>query len=208
MPGESIMKRGSSSVAACAAVLAATMCGTSNEARAVDQIERYCTVSWRNARIEPQEWRDCTQETFARLLERVSREGLPDAIARRQSHERRELNRCIWSVVQKRRRLRRSAPLEADQIPAPATADPAPSDDTPLSELLDRAASSLSPIQREVLRRWAEGDSIAHIATGLGTTSARVSDHKYKALARLRTEWSEAGGFENTDSVPQSPALA
>lgn len=46
-----------------------------NTARAVADISRYCTACWRNARLNPDCWPDCTQEVFSRLLERVD----PDA---------------------------------------------------------------------------------------------------------------------------------
>ena len=40
-------------------------------ARAFNDISRYCTACWRNARLHPDCWTDCTQEVFCRLLERV-----------------------------------------------------------------------------------------------------------------------------------------
>ena len=40
--------------------------------RAVSDISRYCAACWRNARLHPDCWTDCTQEVFTRLLERVS----------------------------------------------------------------------------------------------------------------------------------------
>ncbi|MBV9125091.1 MAG: hypothetical protein JO112_17180, partial [Planctomycetes bacterium] len=40
-------------------------------ARAVHDISRYCTACWRNARLHPDCWTDCTQEVFSRLVERV-----------------------------------------------------------------------------------------------------------------------------------------
>ena len=43
--------------------------------RAIGDLSRYCTACWRNARLHPDSWGDCTQEVFRRLLERVS----PDA---------------------------------------------------------------------------------------------------------------------------------
>jgi len=39
--------------------------------QAVNNISRYCTTCWRNARLHPECWSDCTQEVFRRLLERV-----------------------------------------------------------------------------------------------------------------------------------------
>src|SRR6516162_2649389 len=45
-----------------------------NEVRAINDISRYCTACWRNARLHPDSWNDCTQEVLCRLLERVSPE--------------------------------------------------------------------------------------------------------------------------------------
>jgi len=43
--------------------------------RAITDISRYCTACWRNARLPPDFWGDCTQEVFNRLLERVTPEA-------------------------------------------------------------------------------------------------------------------------------------
>src|SRR5713226_9577925 len=43
--------------------------------RAVQDISRYCTTCWRNARLHPDCWPDCTQDVFSRLLERVPADG-------------------------------------------------------------------------------------------------------------------------------------
>src|SRR6476469_6920891 len=39
--------------------------------QAVNDVGRYCTSCWRNARLPVDAWGDCTQEVFRRLLERV-----------------------------------------------------------------------------------------------------------------------------------------
>src|SRR5262249_13026510 len=39
--------------------------------KAVADMSRYCTTCWRNARLNPDLWTDCTQEVVSRLLERV-----------------------------------------------------------------------------------------------------------------------------------------
>src|SRR5436190_22919945 len=41
------------------------------ESRAVQDLTRYCTTCWRNARLDPNQWQDATQDVFCRLLERV-----------------------------------------------------------------------------------------------------------------------------------------
>src|SRR5262245_34638333 len=47
---------------------------TEGTTRAVHDISRYCTACWRNARLDPGCWSDCTQEVFSRLLQRVQPE--------------------------------------------------------------------------------------------------------------------------------------
>src|SRR5262245_35516522 len=36
--------------------------------KAIDDMGRYCTTCWRNARLPVDSWGDCTQEVFSRLL--------------------------------------------------------------------------------------------------------------------------------------------
>jgi hypothetical protein len=109
--------------AACAVAMAASVGGAlaPAEAQAVDSIERYCAASWRTAGIARQDWPDCTQQVFIELLERLSREQVPTAIADAQSQERRELNRSIWCITQRWRRAPRLYSLEP-QSPAQPTA--------------------------------------------------------------------------------------
>src|SRR3954464_9641323 len=38
---------------------------------AVTDISKYCQVCWRNARLHPDSWPDCTQEVLVRLLQTV-----------------------------------------------------------------------------------------------------------------------------------------
>ena len=62
MPPTSVTKNRNLKLAACAVAFAAAMGGshsaTASELDAIDKIERYCTVSWRNAGISQQEWED------------------------------------------------------------------------------------------------------------------------------------------------------
>lgn len=161
------------------------------EAQAVEQIQRYCQASWRNARIQEQDWDDCTQQAMERLLERVSRHGLTTAIQRPQSTERRELNRAIWSTVQRVRRSRRLTSLDGFDV-ADESSDQAASgpdvggDDNEQLALVDAALQKLSPTQRKVLTRWSQGAPVRDIAAELDISAARVSDHKYKAIQKLR----------------------
>ena len=68
--------------------------GTAAEApqasvRAVNDLSRYCTTCWRNARLNPDCWTDCTQEVFCRLLERVAPDAWHDVLTN-ETDERRE----------------------------------------------------------------------------------------------------------------------
>src|SRR6516164_4457694 len=59
---------------------AAEASGSEETLRAVGDISRYCTACWRNARLHPDSWTDCTQEVFCRLLERVGPETWDQAL--------------------------------------------------------------------------------------------------------------------------------
>jgi hypothetical protein len=92
-------------LATCAAVI--TACGGTAvtvgavDAATIQSIDNYCAASWRRANIPRQDWDDCSQQAFVRLLSRVSRDGLADAIEHAHSQHRRELNRCIWATTQR-----------------------------------------------------------------------------------------------------------
>lgn len=170
--------------AGCAAALAVTvgLAGPAAPAAgAMDQMQRYCLTSWRNAGIHPQDWEDCTQEAIARLLERVSQDRLDAALSDPESPERRELKRAIWRTTQRWRRAPRLGPLDgqfADHHDAAAA--------TALRDAIEVAARSLSPRQQEILTLWSQGWSVHEIAGKLGIPAACVSDGKYKAIRKLR----------------------
>ena len=46
----------------------AALTAQASESDLVRDIQRYCTVCWRNARLDPTLWDDCTQEVCCRLL--------------------------------------------------------------------------------------------------------------------------------------------
>ena len=152
------------------------------EARTLDQVERYCATSWRNAGIHPQDWSDCTQEAITRLLERVPQNRLEAVLDDGESPEKRELKRAIWSTIQRWRRAPRLGSVDGMQF-----ADS--HDDTESLELrdsLDAALRSVSPRQQRILALWSEGYSIDEIARSLGISAPRASDEKYKAIAKLK----------------------
>jgi hypothetical protein len=74
--------------------------------RVISDISRYCTVCWRNAHLAPDHWSDCTQEVFARLLERVSVDDWSRVLAV-EGDERRQLVRAIDTVKKRCQRSRK-----------------------------------------------------------------------------------------------------
>src|SRR5713226_6559558 len=82
----------------------------------VNDISRYCTVCWRNARLNPDCWSDCTQEVFCRLLERVEADAW-GRMLKTEGEERREFLRAIDAVKKRTQRGRRwSNPLVEDAV--------------------------------------------------------------------------------------------
>ena len=73
----------------------------------VTDLSRYCTACWRNARLHPDCWNDCTQAVFERLLERVAPQTWP-SILHTEGDDRRELVRAI-DAVKKRTQARLAA---------------------------------------------------------------------------------------------------
>ena len=55
----------------------AALTAQASESDLVRDIQRYCTVCWRNARLDPRLWDDCTQEVCCRLLTKA-RDGQLD----------------------------------------------------------------------------------------------------------------------------------
>lgn len=148
--------------------------------RAVADISRYCTACWRNARLDPSSWPDCTQEVFCRLLERVSADDWGLALAA-EGDERRELIRAIDTVKKRSQRARRLAPLP-EQV-----ADRRSDRDGLDREAVRRAADEvLSDRQKHILQLSFAGWPVNDIAAKLELAPARVSDEKYKAVQRLR----------------------
>lgn len=180
--------------AACAVAMAASVGGAlaaSPEAQALDSIERYCAASWRTAGINRQDWPDCTQQVFIELLERLSRDQVPTAIADAQSEERRELNRSIWCITQRWRRAPRLYTLDPAGPAQPEAVSPR--EESQWNEVAETAAECLSEQQRKIVGLYAEGWSINEIATELSLSPARASDEKYKAVQKLRRTLGQVG---------------
>lgn len=151
--------------------------------KAVDDISRYCQVCWRNARLHPDSWADCTQEVIVRLLQTVQ----PDqwqSLLKDETPERKEFLRAIDAVKKRTQRARKFGGIVselADQRSHPEAAR------NELREELDLAArKALSSRQQKIISLTCEGWSIPEIAEELTMSVDRVSDEKYKAIQKLR----------------------
>lgn len=152
--------------------------------RAISDLSRYCTACWRNARLHPDVWTDCTQEVFARLLERVALETW-DRLLKEEGDERKEFLRAIDTVKKRSQRARTwaSRPVElASDQQEPQRRRLA--DDREAVRLA--AADVLSDRQRKIVQLSFDGWSVHEIATELRVPAERVSDDKYKAIRKLR----------------------
>jgi RNA polymerase sigma factor (sigma-70 family) len=152
--------------------------------RAVADMSRYCTTCWRNARLSPDSWGDCTQEVLSRMLERVTPEAW-DRVLQSDGEEHREFIRAIDTVKKRNQRQRRwaSTPLES-------VADRNELSERRLAEdrevVRQAATELLSPRQQHILQLSLEGWSVHEIAGQLKIGPERVSDEKYKAIRKLR----------------------
>src|SRR5437588_4755537 len=87
-----------------------------SQVKAATDISRYCTVCWRNARLHPDSWTDCTQEVFSRLLERVTPEAWGRVLGE-EGAERREFLRAIDTVKKRNQRSRKWLGNEGAALP-------------------------------------------------------------------------------------------
>jgi RNA polymerase sigma factor (sigma-70 family) len=174
-------------------MLAAVMLGTAlsgGEAKAADpgaavtDISRYCQACWRNARLPADHWPDATQQVFVRLLERVdpTRWG---AALNDDGLERREFLRAI-DTVKKRTQREKKPGFLPETVAEPGTAESAKRADD--RNWLRANALLLSERQKRILDLTATGHDVPEIASALGTSVARVSDEKYKAIRKLKAK--------------------
>lgn len=150
--------------------------------QAIQDISRYCTACWRNARLPVDRWGDCTQEVLRRLLERLDPAAW-DQVLTREGDERREFIRAIDAVKKRTQRERQGTPLLEDGI-ADLKEHAASREER--DAVRQAAGQLLSPRQQQVLQMMGEGWTIADIAQELSTTPERISDEKYKAIQKLR----------------------
>jgi RNA polymerase sigma factor (sigma-70 family) len=151
--------------------------------RAVADMGRYCTTCWRNARLPIDNWGDCTQEVFSRMLERVPSHAWT-RVLQDEGEERREFLRAIDAVKKRTQRARKfSGSLDgvADRRELHAR-----SIDDESAAVREAAEELLTPRQQRILQMSCEGWSVQEMADDLKLPPARVSDEKYKAVQKLR----------------------
>ena len=154
--------------------------------RTVNDLSRYCTTCWRNARLNPSCWHDCTQEVLVRLLQTVEPGKWSTLLKQDENDDRREFLRAIDAVKKRTQRARKTSGL-ADEVADRRFAPEAARNE--LHEELEKASHKvLSQRQQQILRLTCDGWSVPEIADELATTVERVSDEKYKAIRKLRKE--------------------
>jgi DNA-directed RNA polymerase specialized sigma24 family protein len=163
----------------------AVLTAQATETDLVRDIQRYCTACWRNARLDPRLWDDCTQEVCCRLLTKA-REGQLDLtqVLAEDTPERRELVRAIDMVRKRVQRSKKYQPLDGQL--AATDVDRRHRDRLELGEILEAARRAvLSRRQDKIIELWMRGWSVPDIGEELNLPLARVSDEKYKALRKL-----------------------
>jgi hypothetical protein len=164
----------------------AALTATASESDLVRDIQRYCTVCWRNARLDPGVWDDCTQEVCCRLLGKARAGHLDlNRVLADDTPERRELVRAIDMVRKRVQRSKRLQTLDDQSTPGPDL-DQRHRNRQELGEILEAARQAvLSPRQDRIVELWTRGWSVPEIGEALSLPVARVSDEKYKALRKL-----------------------
>jgi hypothetical protein len=164
----------------------AALTASASETDLVRDIQRYCTVCWRNARLDPGVWDDCTQEVCCRLLGKARAGHLDlNRVLADDTPERRELVRAIDMVRKRVQRSKRLQTLDDQSTPGPDL-DQRHRNRQELGEILEAARQAvLSPRQDRIVELWTRGWSVPEIGEALSLPVARVSDEKYKALRKL-----------------------
>ena len=152
----------------------------------VRDIQRYCTVCWRNAHLDPGLWDDCTQEVCCRLVTKARSGELDLALVLAEdTEERRELVRAIDMVRKRVQRTRKHQEFDPQATPGPDL-DGRDRQRQELGEILLAArAAVLSDRQDRIVELWSRGWTVPEIAETMKLPVARVSDEKYKALRKL-----------------------
>ena len=135
----------------------AALTAQASESDLVRDIQRYCTVCWRNARLDPTLWDDCTQEVCCRLLTKARAGELELAqVLADDTPERRELVRAIDMVRKRVQRAKRHQAIDSTSI-AGTDHDSRHRDRLELGEILEAARRAvLSPRQDRIALRKLE----------------------------------------------------
>ena len=179
----------------------AALTASASESDMVRDIQRYCTVCWRNARLDPGVWDDCTQEVCCRLLGKARAGDLDlNLVMADDTPERRELVRAIDTVRKRVQRSRKYQPLDLQSTPD-RDVDRRNRDRQELGEILEAARRDvLTARQDRIVELWARGWTVPEISEALKMPVARVSDEKYKALRKLENHL--AGRRDELDLGP------
>jgi RNA polymerase sigma factor (sigma-70 family) len=205
--GHRSLRAGSTAMALVIGLAALT--AHASESDLVRDIQRYCTVCWRNARLDPGLWDDCTQEVCCRLLTKA-RAGQLDLhrVLADDTPERRELVRAIDMVRKRVQRTRRLQPLDDQFTPGPDV-DRRHRDRQELGEILEAARQAvLTPRQDRILELWTHGWTVPEIGAELNLPLARVSDEKYKALRKLEHHLARRSDLEINVGAQPLAAMA
>jgi DNA-binding CsgD family transcriptional regulator len=164
----------------------AALTAQATEYELVRDIQRYCTVCWRNARLDPTLWDDCTQEVCCRLLTKARAGALDlNLVLAEDTPERRELVRAIDMVRKRVQRAKRHQSIDPLLV-ANEDHDQRHRDRLELGEILEGARRAvLSARQDRIVELWMRGWSVPEIGVELKMAVNRVSDEKYKALRKL-----------------------
>jgi hypothetical protein len=164
----------------------AALTAQATESDLLRDVQRYCTACWRNARLDPCVWDDCTQEVCCRLLDKA-RAGQLDLnlVLADDTPERRELVRAIDMVRKRVQRSKKYQALDAEIAPD-IDPDRRDRDRQELGEILEAARRAvLTDRQDRIVELWTRGWTVPEISQSLDLPVARVSDEKYKALRKL-----------------------
>ncbi len=182
----------------------AALTAQASESELVHDIQRYCAVCWRNARLDPGIWDDCTQEVCCRLLGKA-RAGQLDLnrVLADDTAERRELVRAIDMVRKRVQRARRHQSFD-EQLAPGSEQDTRDRERQELGEILEAARRAvLSPRQDRIVELWTRGWTVPEIAQSLELPLARVSDEKYKALRKLERHLADRRDDLDLPAVPR-----
>src|SRR5262245_43462063 len=156
----------------------------------VEDLSRYCTTCWRNARLPADAWGDCTQEVLCRLLRTVPMDSW-DRVLKEEGEERREFVRAIDAVKKRTQRRKKWTDAGLDSA--------ADGRDAQRRHIADERAlvrqvsgEVLTARQRQIMQLAFDGWSVNDISSRLDLSAERVSDEKYKAIRKLRSRLADS----------------